>query len=85
MCRYFSKSSRNGRIFFQILKVYHCTGKGLFNELIELIKILELVIDNIRGQGYNNGSKMKGKHQGVRYYKQILKHFIHQAVVMVKI
>ena len=27
---------------------------------------LDLNIHNVRGQGYNNGSNMKGKHQGVQ-------------------
>ena len=71
--------------FLRFLKVVDYSGKCLFNELIDAIKTLELDIDDVRGQGYDNGSNMKGKHQGVRYYKQILKHFIHQAVVMVKI
>jgi hypothetical protein len=30
------------------------------------LKILDLDIDDVRGQGYDNGSNMKGKHQGVR-------------------
>ncbi|WOH08346.1 hypothetical protein DCAR_0727785 [Daucus carota subsp. sativus] len=30
------------------------------------IKILDLDIDNIQGQGYDNGSNMKGKNQGVQ-------------------
>src|SRR4051812_21283882 len=30
----------------------------------------ELDIDNVRGQGYDNGSNMKGKHQGV--HKKLL-------------
>ncbi|KAL5555162.1 hypothetical protein UlMin_037398 [Ulmus minor] len=41
-------------------------GAGLFSELIEEIKKLKLDINSIRGQGYDNGSNMKGKHQGVQ-------------------
>jgi hypothetical protein len=33
----------------------------LFNEIINVIKNLELNINDIRGQGYDNGSNMKGK------------------------
>jgi len=30
------------------------------------LKCLDLDIDDVRGQGYDNGSNMKGKHQGVQ-------------------
>lgn len=39
---------------------------GLFNELKTVLNNLQLDIDVIRGQGYDNGSKMKGKHKGVQ-------------------
>jgi hypothetical protein len=34
--------------------------------MIELIKKLDLNIDDIRGQGYDNGSNIKGKERGVQ-------------------
>jgi hypothetical protein len=34
--------------------------------MIGLIKKLDLNIDDIRGQGYDNGSNMKGKERGVQ-------------------
>ena len=37
------------------------TGQGLFDVLLEELKSLELDVDNVRGQGYDNGSNMKGK------------------------
>ncbi|KAK9740773.1 hypothetical protein RND81_03G059100 [Saponaria officinalis] len=38
-----------------------------FLEFLEVLKSLNLNIDDVRGQGYdNNGSNMKGKHQGVQ-------------------
>jgi hypothetical protein len=40
--------------------------EGLFIEMIGLIKKLELNISDIREQGYDNGSNMKGKEQGVQ-------------------
>jgi len=30
------------------------------------LKCLDLDIDDVRGQGYDNGSNMKGKHKGVK-------------------
>ncbi|KAL4626040.1 hypothetical protein ACB092_05G066900 [Castanea dentata] len=39
---------------------------SLFDEIINVINILELDINDIHGQGYDNGSNMKGKHQGVQ-------------------
>jgi len=38
----------------------------LFDELINALQILELDIGDLRGQGYHNGSNMKGKHKGVQ-------------------
>ena len=51
--------------FVEFVKVDDTTGKGLFDEIINVINILELDINDIRGQGYDNESNMKGKHQGV--------------------
>ncbi|XP_052621592.1 uncharacterized protein LOC111891056 [Lactuca sativa] len=46
--------------------VENTSGLGLFNELLNAIKSYGLNIDDVRGQGYDNGSNMKGKHQGVQ-------------------
>ncbi|XP_047324967.1 zinc finger MYM-type protein 1-like [Impatiens glandulifera] len=48
------------------LKVNETSGLGLFIELKNILSNLELAIDIIRGQGYDNGSNMKGKHKGVQ-------------------
>jgi hypothetical protein len=42
------------------------TGQSLFDVLEEEPKKLDLDINNVRGHGYDNGSNMKGKHQGVQ-------------------
>ncbi|XP_059277622.1 uncharacterized protein LOC132031704 [Lycium ferocissimum] len=52
--------------FFEFLKVNDTSGKGIFEVIIDEIKNIGLDIDNLRGQGYDNGSNMKGKHQGVQ-------------------
>ncbi|XP_052620895.1 uncharacterized protein LOC111877470 [Lactuca sativa] len=39
---------------------------SLFNVLQDALKSLDLDINYVRGQGYDNGANMKGKHQGVQ-------------------
>jgi hypothetical protein len=52
--------------FVSFLKVDNTIGQGLFEELENVLKALGLDIDDVRGQGYDNGSNMKGRHQGVQ-------------------
>ena len=37
-----------------------------FNEIVSVIKSLELDINDVRRQGYDNGSNMKGKKKGTK-------------------
>ena len=67
--RYVDSSSDNISIeesFLGFLDVNDTTGQGLFDVLENELKCLDLDTDDVRGQGYDNGSNMKGKHQGVR-------------------
>jgi hypothetical protein len=46
--------------------VHDTTVQGLFDVLENELKRLGLDIDDVRGQDYDNGSNMNGKHQGVQ-------------------
>jgi hypothetical protein len=50
----------------EFITVNDTTRECLFNDTIGLIKKLDLNIDDIRGQGYDNGFNMKGKERGVQ-------------------
>ena len=50
----------------EFLKVDDTSRKGLFDEIVSVIKSLELDINDVRGQEYDNGSNMKGKKQEVQ-------------------
>ncbi|XP_022859805.1 uncharacterized protein LOC111380464, partial [Olea europaea var. sylvestris] len=52
--------------WLEFLKVDDTTGLGLATELQKALIKLDLDIDDIRGQGYDNGSNMSGKHKGVQ-------------------
>ncbi|KAK1423943.1 hypothetical protein QVD17_19254 [Tagetes erecta] len=52
--------------FLGFLIVHDTTGKGLFEVTLEELKSLGLDFNDMRGQGYDNGSNMKGKNQGVQ-------------------
>ena len=46
--------------------MHDTSGCGLFNALQSVLISFDLNIHNVRGQGYDNGSNMKGKYQSVQ-------------------
>ena len=52
--------------FIEFLEVNDTSRLGLFVELQNELKSFNLDVDDIKGQSYDNGSNMKGKHQGVQ-------------------
>ena len=52
--------------FLEFFKADDMSGVGLFLHLEIILESHDHDIDNVRGQGYDNGSNMKGKNQGVQ-------------------
>ncbi|KAL8520844.1 hypothetical protein ACS0TY_011409 [Phlomoides rotata] len=48
------------------LDVDDTSGQGLFEELKNVLTSLRLDIDNVGGQGYDNGANMRARHQGMQ-------------------
>ena len=48
--------------FLEFLKVDDTSGKCLIDAIVDELKIVGLDINDLRGQGYDNGYNMKGKH-----------------------
>lgn len=56
--------------FLGFCEVNNTTGAGLTKYILEFLEKNKIDILNMRGQGYDNGANMKGKHNGLQ--KQIL-------------
>jgi hypothetical protein len=52
--------------FLEFFNVNDTDGQGLFDVLRDELIKLDLDIFEVRGQGYDNGLNMKGKHQDVQ-------------------
>ena len=52
--------------FLGFVPLKETTGAFMTETLVDELQNVGLQIDNLRGQGYDNGSNMKGKHNGVQ-------------------
>ena len=52
--------------FFGYLRISDSTGKGLLDAFLEKATELQLELSDCRGQSYDNGANMQGKHSGVQ-------------------
>ena len=48
------------------MRISDSTGKGLLDAFLEKATELQLELSDCRGQSYDNGANMKGKHSGVQ-------------------
>lgn len=56
--------------FLGFISIDNTSGESLTNAILKKLQDLKIPLDKLRGQGYDNGSNMKGKHLGVQ--KRIL-------------
>lgn len=56
--------------FLEFVPVEDTSGGGLTDAIVERVEVNKIPLDNMRGQGYDNGANMKGKNSGVQ--KRIL-------------
>ncbi|XP_050510667.1 uncharacterized protein LOC126887266 isoform X1 [Diabrotica virgifera virgifera] len=52
--------------FVDFVITHQKTGRGISQEILEKLKTDDLDIQNCRGQGFDNGSNMAGKYEGVQ-------------------
>lgn len=52
--------------FLGFCNVEDTSGQGLYTFILNHLKLLNLDILNLRGQGYDNGANMRGKHNGLQ-------------------
>lgn len=52
--------------FIGFCPITSTTGEGLLKLVLDLFSELNLNIQNLRGQGYDNGSNMRGKRNGLQ-------------------
>jgi hypothetical protein len=52
--------------FVSYKPVIETTGQGLYESILDFLRESNLDLHNCRGQGYDNGSNMKGKNKGVQ-------------------
>nr|GEW37466.1 zinc finger MYM-type protein 1 [Tanacetum cinerariifolium] len=62
--------------FLGFLNIDDTIGQGLSDVTQAELNTLDLDIDDVRGQGYDNGSNMKGKHRGLMLLRKLLSKWI---------
>ena len=71
--------------FIKFIQVQSSTGKKLYKTLLSTLKEINLNVQDIRGQGYDNGSNLKGHTSGVqaRLLKENSKRFLYPVHVTI--
>lgn len=60
---YLNPSTKRAEVrkhFLGFLPVTDSTGQGLATYLLDFLKLCDIELDDLRGQGYDNGANMRG-------------------------
>lgn len=52
--------------FLNFVDIYDSTGAGMSEKILDVLEKNNLDMDDLRGQGYDNGANMRGIHNGVQ-------------------
>ena len=69
ICRFVSISEEKVEVkenFLGFVAIFDSKSQGLYDTITKMLKMWNIPLENMRGQGYDNGANMKGKKNGLQ-------------------